>query len=367
MKRSIAFLLGIALMLFCTGCDSASERLATESYKHQAAKNARAYILDKYGIDAYAVSAKEDRADDLFGTNPRSEIFVTMEYEDETFTVYIDGGDENTDGADNYQQEEILAAFQQALREYIPETPYALSLFSGSGEGTHYVSSDKVDASNLHSAYFDGTNLAEILAETTGYPYRCSCVAEYVGDVDLSGVSLTAFAEKYNTTIAALSYKDASCYDKVTEHTYNIRGSYAEEYFCQNAMYLNDALYADGYEDTHLEFDFGQTGEFYYMIPNQPADSVTIQSMEQPLDASGWNGRGILDAELASDSYEVVQGDGVLYLYFPKEDKGAARLGEVTDGAYEAVGSTKETKDYIVCWLYLRADRNQTKQFALIR
>lgn len=48
----------------------------------------------------------------------------------------------------------------------------------------------------------------------------------------------------------------------------NIRGSYEESYFCENVPYLNDALYAAGNADTHLEFDFGTVGDWYYMIPD---------------------------------------------------------------------------------------------------
>ncbi len=367
LKRFFALCLSLTVMAAFTGCDSAEERLQTEANKKQAAKNAKAYILDKYNINAKVVYAKEDRANDMFRTKPLSDIFVVMEYDDKTFTVLINGADENTDGADNYQQNEIMEAFRQELQEFIPGEPYALTLYSGSGEDTYYVGSDKLDVDNLHSVYFDGTNLEEVLAETAAYSGRCSCVAEYVGDANLSDVSLTAFAERYNVTIAALSYLNEESYEKASTHSYNIRGSYEESYFCENAMYLYDALYTNGYEETHLTFDFGKIGDFYYMIPNQPADSVTIRQLEQPLDASGWNGRGALHAAAYSDAYEVLQGDGVLYLYYPKDaDDGKIMLGEVTDGAYEAVSNPHTVGDYYVDWLYLREDRNQTKQFMMI-
>ena len=75
------------------------------------------YIKEKYGFTPEVIESAIERSSGLFGGAPLTTAMIRMSYNNKEFSVYIDGETENTDGADNYQQEEIIAALTEKLSE----------------------------------------------------------------------------------------------------------------------------------------------------------------------------------------------------------------------------------------------------------
>ena len=110
-----------ALLLCCSllfsACDSKEQKAENEKNLRQAEKNAVAYIEEKYGFTPEIIESELERYGSLFGSLPESTAMVRMSYNNKEFSVYIDGESKNTDGADNYQQEEIISALTEKLSE----------------------------------------------------------------------------------------------------------------------------------------------------------------------------------------------------------------------------------------------------------
>ena len=110
-----------ALLLSCTilfsACDSKEQKAENEKNLRQAEKNAIAYIEEKYGFTPEVIESAIERSSGLFGGTPLTTAMIRMSYNNKDFSVYIDGETENTDGADNYQQDEIISALTEKLSE----------------------------------------------------------------------------------------------------------------------------------------------------------------------------------------------------------------------------------------------------------
>ena len=173
-KKTVRLLPAVPLIvcMLLTGCDSAEQKAQNAEWEAQASENAKAYIMQKYGLSAEVREAKVDRMRGMFGTTPISDVFVDMRYDKRDFTVYITGQKESTEGSDSYQAEEI----EQALSETIEREVPGLKLLD-------IYPQDKTEQDQetfFYSAYFDGTNLPEVLSDGAG-----SFEAFYV-DTDLS-------------------------------------------------------------------------------------------------------------------------------------------------------------------------------------
>ena len=167
-QRYIAALLsGLAACMLC-GCDH-SDPADRERWTQQAKHNAIEHMRQKYGFPAYVTDAKPDRSQGIFGGASIDRVFVTMEHEGRTFTVYISGEDETAEGYDSYQAAEIEQALCDALNTEIPGVSRVKPDACAAP-----VLSDNNNADALYAMYYDGSNLQELLsAETSGFTAYC--------------------------------------------------------------------------------------------------------------------------------------------------------------------------------------------------
>ena len=111
----VTVLCSVLVMLFA-GCYSPQERAQAKAYEKQGKKNAVNYIKEKYGFEAKATDAVCQRLGE-FDPSTSESVFVTMEYDQRSFLVKIDGDVETTEGVDNYQCRESVRYWRKNWRK----------------------------------------------------------------------------------------------------------------------------------------------------------------------------------------------------------------------------------------------------------
>ena len=176
-------ILAIAFVFSITGCGyTREEKIHMGEYEEQGAINASNYITEKYGINATIVDSKCQKVDSgpipNFSPDATGNVFVTMEYKDREFMVYISGEEETTKGVDNYQLEEITTSLKVMVEDLTNFSIEDIYLCYG------HLHTMKNNENGLVSTYFDGDNLSEVLNDAS------AAVVIAVINQDISGVDL---------------------------------------------------------------------------------------------------------------------------------------------------------------------------------
>ena len=323
-----------ALMLCCSllfaGCDSAEQRAENEKNLKQAEKNAVAYIEEKYGFTPEISDSVIERRENTFGTTPETTAMVRMSYNGKEFSVYIDGKNENTDGADNYQQEEIISALHEEFSEIAENAKEpvgeikSINIVGGEVQD-FFIPEVEWDIGNLYSAYFDGDNFAEVFGDNS-----CKITADYI-EADFQCLSSDDFSfllsnEKVN--LYMVSYRTEKDYQERPD--YNKLTDYTRVY----AIQIEESLVFEKNETEHCQYTLGKWDNFYYYACENKTDMFSFSKTTLP-DAENWNGHGVLDGQFVTPAYRFDSWtDEVIYIYYPlSELTEDARLATYSKGA----------------------------------
>lgn len=171
------------LTCFLTGCLSFEEGKLAKQYEEQAGQNAIEYISSKYDFDSVSVTKAEaitTSDSGGMGTALSSYVFVTLQCDDETIKVYIDGQTANTDGADDYQTEEIFQDIKQTASEILQKDIVDAEISSGV-------------AGEYFSEYYEG-DLNDVISENDRI--ILSCINQTAAGSDMIALKNALCAEQ---------------------------------------------------------------------------------------------------------------------------------------------------------------------------
>ena len=312
-NKIIAFLLTCSLLL--SGCDSKEQKAENEKNLRQAEKNAVTYIEEKYGFTPEIIESELERYGGMFGSIPESTVMVRMSYNNKEFSVYIDGETKNTDGADNYQQEEIISALTQKLstvaENYSGITANDFkSIDINGGKVKSFRPVVEWNCENLYSEYFDGENFAEVFGDET-----CYITADYI-EADFENLQEKDFdflLSNERVRLYLISYR--------TEEDYLNRPDYGEfndfTGIKKHAILIEESLVFEKDGAEHNEYVLGKHDNFYYYVFDNTPDTVSFSSTQMP-DASEYDGNGIIDGEFVTSAYSINSSvNERIYIYYP--------------------------------------------------
>lgn len=306
-KYLICFLMMVLILLTACGY-SGEEKQDMKQYEKQGKKNAKEYIEEKYGFEARITDVECDKVNpapvpDLW-PGPNGNVKVTMEYEDKEFYVYIAGDEETAEGVDNYQMDEILEDFEEALEDVSGLNAKDTALFYG-----EFLSEEEApDGNGMVNTYYDGENLDEILKEDN---FRL--FGAYI-DEELS--AMADVPEEFGEgCYLFVSYNSKEDYKKCKDcGYYNLLGTPIQGDVNKNQLFIRE-YYALEYEEEEYKVNevFGYDG-FYYTVE----DGRAVYFEEAQIDsADNWNGKGFLGAEQAMEAYLIDTDAEKLVLYIP--------------------------------------------------
>ena len=289
-----------AALITLTSCgDSEEQKELNRQYIATAKTNALNYIQDKYGFEPEITDAVQEREYGMFSSTPLTTVYVRMNYNNRNFGVYIDGASKNTDGYDNYQQEDLY----EYLKSFIPE-PIDMEL-KGGVISTSYDDFEK-ECVNMYQTYFDGTNIAEMFNEK-----GCSIYARYI-DKDFSEISADDFPDDFfiNEKVKVTFYSYRS------EDAYNKKGVRTN---AESAVYLESYCTVSKSETVKKSYPIGRIDNMYYYVEEDLPESVNIREIT-PDNPANWDNE-FFTHEVASKAYSIKSdSDCTVWIYFPESD-----------------------------------------------
>lgn len=296
---AVAFSVAAALTALTSCGDSEEQKELNRQYIETAKANAMNYIQDKYGFEPEITDAVQEREYGMFSSTPLSTVYVRMNCNNRNFGVYISGASKNTDGYDNYQQEDLY----EYVKSFIPE-PVDIEL-RGGAVSTSYDDFEK-ECVNMYQTYFDGTNIAEMFGEKSCYIY-----ARYIGE-DFSDISADTFPEDFfaneRINVTLLSYR--------SEDTYKPNGIRTDT---EEAVYLESYCTLNKSETVKKSYPLGQIDNMYYYAEDGLPESVSIREIT-PDNPENWDNE-FFTYEAASKAYSIKSGsDCTVWIYFPESD-----------------------------------------------
>ncbi|MCM1227440.1 MAG: hypothetical protein NC320_08455 [Clostridium sp.] len=352
-KTIIPFILMIAIFLM-TGCvDSKEQKKLNTQYVNRAKINAENYIEEKYDFTPEILDAVQERQYGMFNSTPLSTVYVRMTYNGRDFGVYIDGSCENTDGSDNYQQPELKKYFAELIAQKLPE-PDSLTL-NGGKINTAF---DPIEAEcvNMYSAYFNGTNISELLSEGD-----CSVTAEYVC-TDISELSEKDFPDEL--------FSNTRCNIRLVSFR---KPDYLGHYYKSGTnemlpLYAESLTVINSGGTSSQTYSLGNVGDIFYYIDGEDCDTVTVTEIESD-DGSNWNNEHF-NVKTASKAYAFKSTHNCkVRFFFPQsaieqitnrktfQAYGICR-GSGSDRTYETFYANDFSDDYEVGYININADED---------
>lgn len=226
MKKYITITLLIGLIAFMFAGCGASE------YEIQGKENAKKYIEEKYGFEPTVKSVTSQRTNNspvpfVGTTSDTGFVYVKMEYNDESFYVFISGMSQNTDGRDNYQIKEIEDDVIKMVNDKVSGVIHVDCFFGNAKESVEdpYY--------GMLPIKYDGNNLIEVLH----YMPLSQIVVSLVG-ADLSSITEEFVDETFgfDSDVLFVNYKSHDDYKKAENTTYGLA-----TYKLSNGIEENDA------------------------------------------------------------------------------------------------------------------------------
>jgi len=307
-----------ALLLCCSllfsACDSKEQKAENEKNIRQAEKNAVTYIEEKYGFTPEIIESELERYGSLFGSIPESTVMVRMSYNNKEFSVYIDGETENTDGADNYQQEEIISALTEKLSEKAENAKGIVgeirSINIDGGKANSFRPIVEWNCENLYSEYFNGENFAEVFGDEI-----CCVTADYI-EADFKNLQENDFDFLLSNGCVRLyliSYRSEKDYEERPD--YSVFTDFTG--IKRHAIQIEESLVFEKGEAEHNEYVLGKHDNFYYYVSDNAPDTVSFTPAEMP-DASEFDGNGIIDGQFVTPAYSISSSvNERIYIYYP--------------------------------------------------
>lgn len=339
----------LVTMTVLGGCYSAEERKQAKIYEKQGKANAVNYIKEKYGFEAEVKSAVCRRLGE-FDPTPSESVFVTMVYDGREFLTEIDGDAETTEGVDNYQCSEIVAALKQELENVTGISSEEALVVYGAYREFACIKDNK---NGLVAPYFDGTNLTEVLSD--GH-YSPSVVASYINreieSLDVETVKKAVGVE----TLLFVDYDSREHYETITQPWYNAEGTPIEHDIERHIPYINEYLVSDRKETVYVNCEKKAVDGMLFVTENRE-EIVTAEKVSEFI--GGFEKEGY---KLVFDVYRLETDSDEVRICIPTELLGD--IGECTpwimvknngkdirvfddltnDGNY--VSATVDTEDY---------------------
>ena len=312
MRRGKITALMLSVVLLLSGCgDSPEQKAENEKNLRQAESNAVNYIEKKYGFTPTVTESILERSSGLFGSTPLTSALVRMSYNGRDFSVYIDGETKNTEGADNYQQDEIISALTDKINEIVPQLE-SLRVRGGEGSGVYpnFYNCDREYFNNLYPVYFDGNNFSEVLGGNL-----CSITADYINadfpELTESDFDFLPFGKQFGFDL--ISYR--------SDEDYLNRPDYSEindfTGIKKHAVLIEESFSFGKDGSEHNEYVLGKHDDFYYYVSDSTPDTVSFSPSEMP-DASEFDGNGIIDGEFVTPTYKINNSvNERIYIYYP--------------------------------------------------
>lgn len=322
-----ALLLGGVLLL--SGCDSAEQKAENEKNLRRAEENAVTYIEEKYGFTPEVIESVLERQSGLFGSTPDTTALIRMSYNNKEFSVYINGETVNNDGADNYQQEEIISAITEEFSAVAENAKGIIgsdikSVNINGGKADDFFPDVDWDAENLYSEYFNGENFAEVFGDEI-----CDITVNYV-NADLGCLYKEDFSfilGNKRTRLGLISYRSENDYSERPEILDFTQYLDIEKH----AIQIEESLVFEKNERRHCEYTLGKYDNFYYYASENKTDQFSFIETTLP-DVKNWSGHGVINGEFLTHAYRI--DDGVkerIYIFYPlSELSGGARIATYT-------------------------------------
>ncbi len=312
-KTKITTLLLCCSLLF-SACDSKEQKVENDKNLRQAESNAISYIENKYGFTPEIIESELERQAGLFGSSPDTTAMIKMSYNGKEFSVYIDGKDKNTEGADNYQQSEIISALTEKLTHVCEnEDWYAGDIKSINVDGgmvQDFYPDVEWNTKNLYSEYFDGDNFAEIFKDR-----MCNITVDYINS-DFGNLNKTNYdflLTNERTNLYLISYRSEKDYQERPD--YNVYTDFTG--IKKHAIQIEESLVFEKDKVEHNEYILGKHDNFYYYVSDNAPDTVSFSPSVMP-DASEYDGNGIIDGEFITPAYRINNNTNErIYIYYP--------------------------------------------------
>ena len=370
-KRTVLFALLTLPYLFLSACDSKEQKALNAQREAQASANAQNYIQKKYGFSADVTEAKVERRPGMFCSTPLSDVFVQMTHDGQDFTVYISGESETDAGCDDYQAEAVRDALAERIEAEIP----GLRLL----DPVPRQKTDRDTGLLLFSAFFDGSNLQEMLSDGIR-----SFRAYYV-QTDFSDAKQFTAPERFFGTECGTEADFISCRSDeiLSADAVEREWAAAQPVYCDNYRrlgYTADSVKKDG---CYYAYTLHQYGDFYYYVNDklhydegQSLTELPQISDAEPVGTALFNGYGATNAEAATKACTLNAGTKqYVHLYYPcsridrfddsfSHDK--TRFGSIVyrDGQYRcSADPVRIVRDYCYACIELNPDEPYTFLF----
>ncbi|SFQ15808.1 hypothetical protein SAMN02910358_00919 [Lachnospiraceae bacterium XBB1006] len=305
------FLLCIGLLcILLSACGySKEEKALINHYIKQGSKNAKEYIKEKYGFDADVKECEHIYPGSGpvpdFTPMPTGELYVTMSYHHKTFTVAISGKKRTTKGYDDYQHDEIVAAFTDHFQNVTGLLPSEVLL----GYGLHPGMSEH---NGLVYDYFDGSNLQDVL-----YPSKNGHSSAVVSLVNknlafLSSQVNTLYQALHVTNINVVNYRSA---EDMAAVKYRYIPGKPGAWHNVLGLHTSDFLYSAQRDSQYTVIHrTEQDGIILCTFDGAPV-SLTPASVDNP---EAYNGNGFIKAKQIAQGYQLSTSSDMVLIYYPK-------------------------------------------------
>ncbi|MBE5906504.1 MAG: hypothetical protein E7277_06895 [Lachnospiraceae bacterium] len=310
MKKNQLFLCVGLLCLLLSACGySREEKALMKHYIQQGSKNAKEYIKEKYGFDADVKKCEHIYPGSGpvpdFSPMPTGNVYVTMHYDGQTFTVEISGEKQTTEGYDDYQYDEIVSAFTGNFQTVTGLTPTEVLLGFGlhPGDEKH---------NGLVSTYFDGNNLQDVLCpEKMGHASAVvSLVNGNLSSISYKGASL--YQDLHVTNVNVVNYLSS---EDMAAVKYRYTSGKPGVWHNVLGLHASDFLYSAQRDSQYTVINrTEQDGIILCTFDGAPVN-LTPASVDDP---EAYNGNGFIEAKQIAQGYQLSTSSDMVLIYYPK-------------------------------------------------
>lgn len=325
-RKKIIKIIPILLILFSLcGCGYSPSELATiEKYKIQGKINAGRYIKEKYGFEPTVLNVKNkyDPGGPIpdFSPMPTGIVIATMEYRGKKFEVKISGASQNTDGADNYQKDEIIKYLEDYVMDAYPEV-----------DGAAFPQLE--DEYSYFEEYFTGDNFFDYVDEDD---YNSHIVVKLCNK-DVKDFPIDDFLENIPCyALSVINYKS-----KEVMPTPEYFGFFSDSQLAGILPYITQyRYYSQFYAEDHEPemFEIYSTTYDNLIICSPENEPITIEKMDKATPDEMAEKGYLMSYHLQTNADDV-------YVYMPKTLVNKDSTIKIKAGKYEEL--TYENEEFV--------------------
>jgi hypothetical protein len=287
-------------LLLLTACGyTAEEKAEMASNENLGKEIAETYIKEKYGFTPKITSTTSEKSDTSpipsFSASTTGYVYVTCEYNGETFDV-VTYADKNTDKIyDNYEYTTIKNQVTETLSSTLGIDILDTNLVYGE-------IFDNTDTGLIHTKF---TTLQDL--DTSKFIIQCNTISTTYNVTEETMNTLSALLPN-SSDISILTYNSKESYNECTKTTFTNGSSQLDYDIYHYTLYISEYLtFSKNKEFEHMSFKtqaIEDNGYTWYFVYSSNIDSIRIEQTTS-LDASNWNGYGFKNAESISNFYTV--------------------------------------------------------------